>query len=227
MIWRSWSGLERADAVRGLARFVRAGGVVVFPTESSYALGADPANTAGVAAVCRIKGRPDGKPLPVVAGSIEILEKLGVQPISRGCSGLERVWPGALTVILPCRSVLPAAQGRRELAVRIPGHRRLLDLLARTGVALTSTSANLAGQEPLLKLDRLARLVGDERVLAIDEGCLEGGPPSTLVRLEGDSATVLRPGAIDVERLREAAPELSFKDVFSAATVEKPVEEHA
>lgn len=225
--WRSWSSFEQEDEVRELARFVRSGGVVVFPSESSYALGADPVNAAGVAAVYRIKRRPGDKPLPVVAASMEALEQLGILRGSAGFSGLEEAWPGPLTVVLPCRDALPAGSGRKELAVRIPGHRRLRRLLARAGVALTATSANLAGDDPLLELGELVELVSDERILVIDQGRLEGGPPSTLVRWEGDSVTVLRRGAMDVETLRRVAPGLRFNEGFSAGAVEIPVEEDA
>jgi L-threonylcarbamoyladenylate synthase len=225
--WRSWSNFEREEEVRELARFVRGGGVVVFPTESSYALGADPASAAGVASVYRIKGRPAGKPLPVVASSIDDLEHLGVRVRFDGFSDLEAAWPGPLTMVVPCQSGLPAACGRSELAVRIPGHRRLRRLLTRAAVTLTATSANLAGEEPWLELGELSELVKDERVLAIDQGRLPGGPPSTLVRWEGDGVSVLRRGAIDVQSLREIAPRLHFNDGFSAGAVEIPVEEDA
>jgi L-threonylcarbamoyladenylate synthase len=217
--------LEEEEALRELARFVREGGVVVFPTESSYALGADPASPAGVAAVFRMKKRSVGKPLPVVAASIEAFEELGIEGAADGFSGLEAAWPGALTIVVPCREALPASCGRKELAVRIPGHLPLRRLLARIGVALTATSANLAGSRPLLELQRLDELVGDERVVVIDGGRLEGGAPSTLVRLEGNSATVLRHGAIDLETLRGLAPSLCFEDDFSADAVGIPVEE--
>ncbi|MCP4203718.1 MAG: threonylcarbamoyl-AMP synthase [bacterium] len=225
--WRSWHRFEQESEARGLARFVRSGGVVVFPTESSYALGADPENADGVATVYRIKKRPGDKPLPVVVASIDYFKQLGIHCGSGGFSGLAKAWPGPLTVVVPSERALPAACGRKELAVRVPGHRRLRRLLERAGVALTATSANLAGDEPLLELGQLAKLVAGERVLVIDEGPLDGGAPSTLVRWEGDSATVLRWGALNLEGLRRVAPGLRFKQGFSAGAVEIPVEEGA
>ena len=96
---RHWSDLEGAEASSDLARFVREGGVVVYPTESSYALGADPASPSGVGAVFRMKRRAIGKPLPVVAASVEALEELGIEDAAAGFSGLEAAWPGALTVV--------------------------------------------------------------------------------------------------------------------------------
>lgn len=225
--WRSWPSFEREEEVRGLARFVRGGGVVVFPTESSYALGADPENAQGVAAVYRIKARPGGKPLPVVVANMDVFKQLGLPGRPDRLCGLEAAWPGPLTVVLPCRGGLPAASGRKELAVRIPGHRRLRHLLARASIALTATSANVAGREPLLELNKVVELVSGERALVIDQGRLQGGPPSTLVRWEGDSVTILRDGAMSAEILRELAPRLTFYEGFSADAVEIPAEEES
>lgn len=220
----TWASLESEAACAELARFVREGGVVVFPTESSYALGADPASAAGVAAVFDIKGRSADKPLPVVAANREALEPLGIDTRGAAIDALLRAWPGALTVILPSREALPAACGRRELAVRVPGHRRLLELLSKLECSLTATSANLAGGEPVLDPASVADLVGARPVRVIDEGRLPGGPPSTLVRLEGDCVTVLRRGAMPVETLRALAPSLCFVDGFSSAAVEISVD---
>lgn len=196
----------------------------MFPTESSYALGVDPENRSAVAAVYRLKRRPVGKPLPVVVGEQSRLRSLGIELQDEGLSGLEQAWPGALTVILPCSRPLPAACGRYELAVRIPGHLRLRKLLAESGIPLTATSANLAGDEPVLDPAELARWL-DANALLIDEGPLPSARPSTIVRLEGRRATVVRTGAVAVSELRELAPTVEFDDGFSAVAVEKPVEE--
>lgn len=220
----SWSSLESRDTLEELARFVRQGGVVVFPTESSYALGADPTNPVGVAAVFRIKNRRADKPLPVVVAGPEALEALGVEPPVEGLSVLAKAWPGPLTMILPLRKTLPAASGRTELAVRVPGHRRLRALLARLGCALTATSANLAGEAPLLDAADVDDLVGQAPMWIIDEGRLRGGSPSTLVRMAGNRVTVLRRGAVEIDRLRELAPQLVFDDDFSATAVEIPAD---
>lgn len=220
----SWSSLESAEAVAELARFVRGGGVVVFPTESSYALGADPESSTGVAAVFRIKGRPADKPLPVVVAGEPALEPLGVDRSVDGLPALARAWPGPLTVILPLRRSMAAACGRGELAVRVPGHARLRELLERMDLALTATSANLAGARPLLSPADVARLPGVEGARILDGGNLPGGLPSTLVRLQDHRATVLRQGAIGIEQLRALAPDLEFDESFSAAAVEIPVD---
>ncbi len=221
---RSWRDLEDASAVGLLAEFVHDGGIVVFPTESSYALGADPRNESAVANIYRLKRRSPAKPLPVVVGTVSMLESLGARVGGKGWLELEQAWPGPLTVVVPCTRPLAAAAGRSELAVRIPGHRRLRETLAAGAMALTATSANLASEEPVLDPEELRGLLGDENCLIIDEGRLPGGPPSTLVRVDGDRVTVLRAGALGLAELRELT-HLEIDSSFSASAVEIPVEE--
>lgn len=197
----------------------------MFPTESSYALGVDPSHADAVAAVCELKRRPPSKPFPVVAGDLETLSALGVSLSRDHLGGFETGWPGPLSLVLPCSRPLPAAAGRRDLAVRIPGHGRLRELLARVSIALTATSANRSGEEPVLEVDGVDELVGDAEAVLIDEGRLPGGPPSTLVRLEGGRATVLRSGGVEDATLRRLAPGVELTHAFSAAAVEIPVED--
>lgn len=222
---RTWDELAAAGGVGALAGFLQGGGVVVFPTESSYALGADPLNADGVETVFRLKCRSAAKALPVVLGSVEALPALGIDLQETDLLGLAGAWPGPLSLILPCARPLPASGGRRDLAVRVPGHDRLRDLLSACPSGLTATSANLAGEEPILEPDEIVDWIGHENLMVIDEGRLAGGPPSTMVRIDGRAATVLRFGAIGLDELRRLAPTLDFNSGFSADAVEIPVED--
>ena len=138
------------EPVAPLARLLRRGGLLVIPTESSYGLAADPRSAAGVAAVLRVKGQRGGKPLPVVAASPEQLAELGIDFDLPILARLRRCWPGPLTAVLPLCRPLPASFGGVTLAVRVPGHPRLLRLLAELGTPLTATSANRSGGAPAL-----------------------------------------------------------------------------
>jgi tRNA A37 threonylcarbamoyladenosine synthetase subunit TsaC/SUA5/YrdC len=114
---------------------------------------------------------------------------------------------------------LPASAGSAKLAVRVPGHPRLLRLLQEIG-PLTATSANRSGEDPVLDPGGAVSLVGGENAVLVDDGRLPGGPPSTMVALEGDRARILREGRVSSDRLARLAPEW-----FSAGTVEISVEE--
>jgi L-threonylcarbamoyladenylate synthase len=181
--------------------------VLAIPTESSYALAADPASAAGVAAVYRMKGRDAGKPLPVVASGLDQLAGLGIDPDLPILVRLARVWPAPVSVLVPLTRPLPAAAGAGTLAVRIPAQPRLRSLLAALGTALTATSANKSGGEPALTAAEAAAVVAGEDAVVVDSGALPGGPPSTLVEWTPAGLVVLRHGSFPAGRLREALAE--------------------
>jgi L-threonylcarbamoyladenylate synthase len=195
------------DPIEPLRSVLRRGGLLAIPTESSYGLAADPRSPEGVEAVYRVKRREAGKPLPVVVADVSQLADLGIDPDLPILERLAACWPGPLTVVLPLARPLPAAAGGRTLAVRIPGHDGLRDLLARLGHGLTATSANRSGGEPVLDArgaaDLLAGLPPGVPAAVVDGGALPGGPPSTLVAIEEGRVAVLRTGSFPVERLSE------------------------
>jgi L-threonylcarbamoyladenylate synthase len=196
------------DPVAPLAALLARGGVLAIPTESSYGLAVDPRNPAGVAAIYRIKVREAGKPLPVVIAGIEQLAGLGIAPDLPILRRLSPAWPGPLSLVLPLGRPLPAAAGTGTLAVRVPGHAGLRELLAACGIGLTATSANQSGAPPLLDPRELPALLAGHDAAVVDGGVLPGGPPSTLVALAaaGDGGMqelrVLRQGAFPAARLQ-------------------------
>jgi L-threonylcarbamoyladenylate synthase len=200
-----WHPGDPVEPLRGL---LRRGGVLAIPTESSYGLGADPRNLAGVETVYRIKGREAGKALPVVVADRAQLGRLGIDPTLPILDALFACWPGPLTAVLPLAQPLPASAGGNRLAVRVPGHAGLRALLADLGHGLTATSANRSGGEPILDPAELPELLAGEEAVVVDGGALPGGPPSTLVAIEGSGLVVLRTGSYPVERLRELLDEL-------------------
>lgn len=196
------------DPIAPLRDLLRRGGVLAIPTESSYGLGADPRNPAGVEAIYRIKGRERGKPLPVVVSGRGQLADLGIDlgagPFVYIVERLFDLWPAPLTVLLPTSRPLPAAAGEARLAVRVPDHEKLRDLLSALGNGLTATSANRSGGEPVLDPAAAAELLAGEDAMVVDGGVLPGGPPSTLVAIEEGRPVVLRTGRFPIERLMAA-----------------------
>lgn len=213
-----WSWSDSLDLLHGL---LDRGGLVGFPTESSYAIGADPTSVEGVGAVFRSKGRESEKPLPVVLGNLDQLQRLGGDPDHPVLRRLEQLWPAPLTVVVPIERPLPATCGSKWLAIRVPAHKKLQHLLTRLGRSLTSTSANLSGHEPVSDPRMLREILENHPSLIIDDGDLPGGRPSTIIKLEPDAIAVLRPGAYPTNQLGD----LLLLPVFSAEAAEIPADD--
>lgn len=183
---------EIVAAVLVAADVVADHGVLLLPTESFYGLGADPACADSVARICAMKERPSGLGLPVLCADWQQLESLVTVP-GRFRVKLSRLWPSALTVVLPSTAGLAAALGS-TLAVRIPAHAPLRALLYRVG-PLTGTSANRHGDPPFSTADGAIDSLTEVPDLVLDGGPTPGGEPSTVVDLTGENPAILRPGA--------------------------------
>lgn len=176
------------------------GGVIAFATESSYGLGVDPRNRTGVETIYRLKGRERGKPLPVVAASLEQLCDLPIDPLSPELAWGAQRWPAALSVLLPLIAPLAASDGGDCVAARVPDRPSLCEFLAAIGTPLTATSANAAGAPPLLDPRQVASWLeaSGELYCLVDEGPAPGGAPSTLVELRDGELRILRAGRVHV-----------------------------
>jgi Sua5/YciO/YrdC/YwlC family protein len=182
-------GLTRA------AQLIRGGGVVAFPTDTVYGLGAAADDEIATKRVYRIKGRPVGMPLILMVAAESQLEGW-VHVDSRTEALIRRWWPGPLTLILH-------AIGGGTLGVRIPKHKVALALLRAAGPLMT-TSANLHGKDPAMTAEEAGALPGLAAVL--DGGKAPGGAASTVLDLTGPEAHVLREGAISTLELLGPPP---------------------
>jgi len=188
---------ELLGSVEEVGRFaarIALGGVAAVPTETFYALAADPLSETGVRRVLEIKRRHEGKPLLVLFGARRQLEPLGVAAPRERLDELFRIWPAPLTAVVALRAPVAASLGQPTLGIRLPAHERLRELLARTS-AVTGTSANRAGEEPCTRADEVVRVLGDEIDVLVDGGRTAGGEPSTLVDVTANPPRVLRAGA--------------------------------
>ncbi|MCG8462186.1 MAG: Sua5/YciO/YrdC/YwlC family protein [Holophagales bacterium] len=202
---RGRGGVERryvwGNPVGPVRRHLAAGGVVGIPSESSYGVAADPRSVRGVEAIYSIKERERGKPLPVVAADVAQLAVLGIDPEWPPLRAVAHLWPSPLTVVVPTERPLPASAGVATLAVRVPAHTLLRRWLSDVGFPVTATSANRAGEPPILDTRNLRDLLGRRDAWIVDDGVLPGGPPSTLVAFGDGAWRVLRPGALDARDL--------------------------
>jgi len=193
------------EGERAAADCLRGGGVAVVPTDTVYGLAARPVDADAVGAVYRIKGRPEGMHLPVLAASVAQVRALGVA-FTPGAEALSRHWwPGPLTLAFGFAPQLdrPAwLGGRTEVAVRIPDHDFLRGLLEHTGV-LVVTSANLHGAPTPRTAHDVARRLGSSVDLVVDGGELQD-IPSTLVNVSGLEPSVEREGALSAAAIAGA-----------------------
>jgi L-threonylcarbamoyladenylate synthase len=182
---------DATEAGRLTAEVVREGGVVLFPTETFYGLGADPHQPEAVARVFAMKDRPGGLALSVLCSDWAQVEELAQVPEEHRVK-LSRIWPGPLTAVMRCRHNLAVAPAG-TIGVRILGHALMRAVLYRAG-PLTGTSANRHGQPPSTDADSaLASLVVPPD-LVLDGGRTEGVKPTTVVDLTGADPHVVRPG---------------------------------
>ena len=189
------AGADRPDlaaAVRAAAELLRAGGVVLYPTETFYALGADPGSPEGCAAVFRLKGREASRRLPRIAADREQVEALCRFP--EGAAALaDRRWPGPLTLVLPFRD----REG--SVAVRVSPHPVARALAAALGHPVISTSANRTGAPPARTAAAAVASLGDTAAAALtvlDGGTTPGGAPSVIVDATATPFHTLR-GSLD------------------------------
>jgi L-threonylcarbamoyladenylate synthase len=193
-------------ATRGAAAAaLRAGEVVVVPTDTVYGLAAVPDNPDAVRRIYEAKNRPDGLQLPVLAASLEQVRRLGVEFTEAAAILSSRWWPGPLTMALGFSPTAERPQwlaGREEVAVRIPKNEFLLGLLEVTGV-LVVTSANRHGESTPPSAREAGAHVAPHATLVIDAGALDSSP-STLVNVHACPARVEREGSISAAAVASA-----------------------
>lgn len=192
---------QEPDIARA-AEKIRAGELVVFPTETVYGLGADATNEAAVRSIYVAKGRPSDNPLIIHIATPEDAERYALTNKTY-YKLAEKFMPGPLTVILPRRKSVCAAVtgGLDTVAVRCPSHPVARALIERAGVGIAAPSANLSGR-PSPTTAAHAKEDLDGRVsMILDGGEAEVGLESTIVALDGDVGTLLRPGAITYDAL--------------------------
>jgi len=179
-------------------RVLRAGGLVAFPTETFYGLGALALDEAAVARVFQAKGRPGDKPLLVLVDSLAMVERLARQVPDRSRRLMARYWPGPLTLVLPARADLPRAltAGTGTIGVRLSGHPVARALVQAAGTPVTAPSANPHGEMSPCTADEVIAALGTRVDLVLDGGPTPGGPASTVLDLTRTPIVVLRAGAV-------------------------------
>ena len=183
------------------------GGVVVFPTDTLYGLGADVFSLPALQRIFAIKGRPAELALPVLVAGLDQVESVALPMSNQAQELAERFWPGPLTLVMRRSPELPdlVTGGADTVAVRMPAHRIPLALARRLGRPITGTSANLSGQPDLLDLDSIENQLGNLVDYIIRSGPPPEGTGSTVVDITRNEPRLLREGAISLQEIMETA----------------------
>jgi L-threonylcarbamoyladenylate synthase len=183
---------------------LREGGLVAFPTDTVYGLGALAFDDAAVRSIYQAKGRPAEKAIPVLLGDFRDLEQIASAVPDMARKLAAHFWPGPLTLVVPKNPALPeAVSGTPGVAVRIPAHPAARALLRLTGPMAVS-SANLSGQSSPVTAQEVALQLGGRIPLVLDGGKSPGGLPSTLVDCMGQEPAILRQGPVGMPELMAA-----------------------
>jgi L-threonylcarbamoyladenylate synthase len=186
--------LEEAVAV------LRAGGILAYPTETFYALGARFDDEAALERIFALKGRPAGKPLSLIISSPDMLSLVArsVPDIARPL--MRRFWPGPVTIAFPAKEGLYRhVTSGGKVAVRVPGESFGLSLVRSAGFPVTATSANLSGFPPAGDAEAVRNMFPGGIDLLVDGGKTPGGLPSTVLDVTGGAVDILRHGAAIIE----------------------------
>jgi L-threonylcarbamoyladenylate synthase len=189
-------------------RILKEGGVIAFPTDTVYGLGADASNSGAVERIYEIKNRPNNQPLPLLIADTSQLTAMAGEIPGIAWFLAERFWPGGLTLVLPKADSLPAylALGR-SIALRVPNHTVCLSLIQHLGNPIIGTSANISGQPPALTADEVQQQLGEKIDFIINGGKCPGGKESTIVDVNSQELVILRRGLIPAHEIDKAYKE--------------------
>jgi L-threonylcarbamoyladenylate synthase len=204
------------DAIRQAAQIIRSGGLVAFPTETVYGLGADAGNPQAVAKIFEVKARPRMDPVIIHVTDIAAAKRFGKFP--RSADPLMRqFWPGPLTLIVERRSSVPeiVTAGLETVAIRVPDHPAALALIAAAGCGIAAPSANPFGYVSPTEARHVAEQLGEAVDMILDGGPCTIGVESTILSLRGPIPCVLRAGGTTVEDLQSV---LGRVEVYSGFT---------
>ncbi|HOK57081.1 MAG TPA: L-threonylcarbamoyladenylate synthase [bacterium] len=193
------------EAIEKAINILKNGGVIAFPTETVYGLGANGLNSDAVIKIFEIKKRPFFDPIILHIGKKEDLEKLWKKINKKAEKLIDKFWPGPLTIILPKTEVVPyiVTAGLETVAVRMPSHPVALEILKRVDFPIAAPSANIFGRLSPTEAKHVKQQIGNRIELIIDGGRCSVGIESTVIDLTGERSLILRPGGVPKEEIEK------------------------
>ena len=196
------------EQVENGVKILKEGGIVAFPTDTVYGLGADAFKPKAVERIYEVKKRPRQLAFPLLIADMSQLTAVA-EPISGIAWFLARhFWPGGLTLVLPKAASLPAyLASQSSIAVRVPDHPICLTLIRCLGNPIIGTSANISGKPATLTAEEVKQQLGDKVDLIIDGGRCPGGSESTMMDVTNEVPVILRQGIIPQYKIEEVCKE--------------------
>ncbi|MFH1197454.1 MAG: L-threonylcarbamoyladenylate synthase [bacterium] len=206
------------ENIKEAAAIIKSGGLVAFPTETVYGLGADGLNPIAVAKIFEAKKRPAFNPLILHIYNIDWLKKLTVFNDERVYQLINKFWPGPLTLVLPKTDVVPdiVTSGNETVAVRMPDHPVALKLIEESGTPIAAPSANKFGHLSPTDAQHVAKSLGDKVDLILDGGKCTVGVESTILEVNESGIILLRPGGLSKEEIENEIDEIKLKKKSAA-----------
>ncbi|MFB6489759.1 MAG: L-threonylcarbamoyladenylate synthase [Thermoproteus sp. AZ2] len=191
------------EKIRAAAEAIRAGGLVAFPTETVYGLGADAFNGEASAKIFKVKGRPADNPLIVHVRGVDQAQEIGDIPAG-ALEVMERVWPGPITFVVKKKANLPdvVTAGLPTVALRCPAHPTALKLIELSGTAIAAPSANKAGRPSPTRAEHVVEDLGEAVDVVLDAGPTFFGVESTIIDVTRGRPVLLRPGPFTAEEIK-------------------------
>jgi L-threonylcarbamoyladenylate synthase len=198
-----------AGKLQYAAKWLERGAVVAIPTDTLYALAADPMNLSAVDEIFRVNRRAHTHALPILINSLEQALLLARDPPENFERLAAACWPGALTIVVDASNLVPlkVTANTRRIALRWPKCEAVSLLIDALGAPVTGTSANLSGHEACASAEEVQRQLGERIPLIVDAGTNGEGLPSTIVELYGDAWRIGREGAVSAEEIERVLRE--------------------
>ncbi|MCX7917117.1 MAG: L-threonylcarbamoyladenylate synthase, partial [bacterium] len=192
---------------------LKKGGVIAFPTETVYGLGANGLNEIAVAKIFEIKRRPFFDPIILHIANKEDIKKLWRKIDKRAEKLIEKFWPGPLTIIQEKTEIVPyiVTAGLETVAIRMPSHPIAIEIIKKSGFPIAAPSANLFGRLSPTEAVHVKEQIGNKIEIIIDGGKCPIGIESTVIDLTGEKSIILRPGGISIEEIEKVIGTVEIK----------------
>ncbi|WDV46069.1 L-threonylcarbamoyladenylate synthase [Clostridiaceae bacterium M8S5] len=198
---------------------IRNGGLVAFPTETVYGIGANALDEKAVSGIFKAKGRPSDNPLILHIACIQQLKEITTNITKDAYKAIEEFWPGPLTLILKKSDIVPeiTTAGLDTVAIRMPEHNIALEIIKKSGVPIAAPSANISGKPSPTTYDHVKEDLYGKVDVIVNGGDSGIGLESTVLDLTTDIPTILRPGGVTRDDLLEIFPKVNIDPVLIGA----------